>query len=310
MSRPRPPARHRGQRPGCRGPAATGTDTGAALPGSEARSPRQDRGDRSGRRARPGGRRGSARPTGLQRGRGAVRDDLAVVDARRSRSASRSASSRYCVVSSTVGAVGDQGAHQRATCRRGRRVQPGGRLVQEQHPRPADQAGREVQPAAHAARVGLDRPSAGLGQVEALQQLAGRRRASGGQLPAAGRSAPGSPGRSAPRRRRRTGRSGRSAAHRSGSRATSKPATRARAAVGAQQGGQDAHRGGLAGAVGPSSPQMVPRLDRQVDPARAPRVEPKRLWSPMARRGISRDPRIGWCRHRQPSGALVSYLVL
>ena len=51
------------------------------------------------------------------------------------------------------------------------RVEPGGRLVEEQHRRPGDERGGEVEPAAHAARVGLDQPVAGLGEVEALEQL-------------------------------------------------------------------------------------------------------------------------------------------
>ena len=40
------------------------------------------------------------------------------------------------------------------------RVQAGGRLVEEQHVRPADQAGGEVEPPAHAAGVGAHRPAA------------------------------------------------------------------------------------------------------------------------------------------------------
>jgi hypothetical protein len=43
--------------------------------------------------------------------------------------------------------------------------------VQVQHPGPADQAGGQVQAAAHAARVGLGRPAAGVGQAELIQQL-------------------------------------------------------------------------------------------------------------------------------------------
>jgi hypothetical protein len=46
------------------------------------------------------------------------------------------------------------------------RVQPGGRLVQEDHRRLADQARREVEPAAHPAGVGLHQPAAGVGEVE------------------------------------------------------------------------------------------------------------------------------------------------
>jgi hypothetical protein len=42
------------------------------------------------------------------------------------------------------------------------------------------------------------------------------------------------------------------------------------AGVGAQQGGQDAHGGGLAGAVRSQQPVDGPLLDRQVDPAQRP----------------------------------------
>ena len=51
-------------------------------------------------------------------------------------------------------------------------VEPGGRLVQVQHPGVANQAGRQVEPAPHAARIGLGRPCGGLGQLEAGEQLA------------------------------------------------------------------------------------------------------------------------------------------
>ena len=70
------------------------------------------------------------------------------------RSASCSASSRYCVVSSTVvplpGELLDGLPHLEARLR----VEPGGRLVEEDDRRVADQAHRDVEPAAHAARVG------------------------------------------------------------------------------------------------------------------------------------------------------------
>ena len=77
------------------------------------------------------------------------------------RSASRSASSRYCVVS-RIGRCpsADQLADHVPHGLPAARVEPGGRLVQEDHRGPADQAHGEVEPAAHAAGVGLDQPPA------------------------------------------------------------------------------------------------------------------------------------------------------
>ena len=51
------------------------------------------------------------------------------------------------------------------------RVEPGGRLVEEQHLRGQDHARRQVEPAAHAAAVALHALVAGVGEVEPLQQL-------------------------------------------------------------------------------------------------------------------------------------------
>ena len=51
------------------------------------------------------------------------------------------------------------------------RVEAGGRLVEEEQPRPADQGAGEVEPAAHAARVGLHDAVGGVGEVELLEQL-------------------------------------------------------------------------------------------------------------------------------------------
>ena len=53
------------------------------------------------------------------------------------------------------------------------RVEPGGRFVEEDHRRARHQRGREVETAAHAARVGLGEPAAGVGELEALEQLVG-----------------------------------------------------------------------------------------------------------------------------------------
>ena len=53
------------------------------------------------------------------------------------------------------------------------RVEPGGGLVQEDHRRADHERRRQVEPAAHAARVRLREPVRGVGQGEALEQLAG-----------------------------------------------------------------------------------------------------------------------------------------
>ena len=50
-------------------------------------------------------------------------------------------------------------------------VQPGGRLVEEQHRRSGDQAGTDVEPPAHPSRVGLHHPVGGVGEPETLQDL-------------------------------------------------------------------------------------------------------------------------------------------
>ena len=91
------------------------------------------------------------------------------------------------------------------------RVEPGGRLVEEQHRRAEHERGGEVEPAAHAAGVGLRRPLGGLGELEALEQLAARARARPrGACGRAGRPSRGSRSRSGSRRPRRTARRARS----------------------------------------------------------------------------------------------------
>ena len=53
------------------------------------------------------------------------------------------------------------------------RVEPRGRLVQEQHPRLVDERRGQVQAPAHAARVGPDLAVRGVDQVDALEQRIG-----------------------------------------------------------------------------------------------------------------------------------------
>ena len=71
------------------------------------------------------------------------------------------------------GTGGDQLADQRPQVAAAGRVQPSGRLVQEQHAGPADQGGAQVKPAAHPTRIGLDLAVGRLQQANALQHLAG-----------------------------------------------------------------------------------------------------------------------------------------
>ena len=84
-------------------------------------------------------------------------------------SASRSASSRYCVVSRRVVPSFDELADDVPHLQPAPGVEPGRRLVQEQDLRPADEARAEVQAPAHAARVGLGGPVRRVGQLEALE---------------------------------------------------------------------------------------------------------------------------------------------
>ena len=88
-------------------------------------------------------------------------------------SASRSASSRYWVVSSRVVPPRTRSAMTSHMPSRLRGSRPGGRLVEEQHRRLGHQRGGEVEPAAHAAGVPLRRAPARLDQVEPLEQLVG-----------------------------------------------------------------------------------------------------------------------------------------
>ena len=90
-------------------------------------------------------------------------------------SASSSASSRYCVVSSTVvpsrDEVPDDVPHAQAAAR----VQARRGLVEEEQAWAADERAGEVEASAHAARVGLDGAVGRVDQVELLEQLVGAR---------------------------------------------------------------------------------------------------------------------------------------
>ena len=184
------------------------------------------------------------------------------------RSASRSASSRYWVVSRIVVPPSARSAMNSHMPSRLRGIEPGGRLVQEQHPRTGDQRRGDVEPAAHAAGVRLRRPVGRVGEVEAGQQLVGPRPGlrlgqvveppdhlevlEPGQVLVDGGVLAGQPDRArAPRRPRRT---------------TSRPRTCAPAGVGPQQRGQDPHHRGLPGAVRAEQAQHRALGDGQVHP--------------------------------------------
>ena len=169
------------------------------------------------------------------------------------RSASCSASSRYCVVRKTVVPSSLSARTSRHSAVAARRVQAGRRLVEEQHARAVHEREREVEPAAHAAGVAADAPVGGVGEPDALEQLVGARlRASGPRRPCSApcmrsSSRPVISGSiaascSATPIARRTA---------SASRTTSWPATQRVARGRAQQRGEDAHRRRLARAVGP-----------------------------------------------------------
>ena len=169
------------------------------------------------------------------------------------------------------GAAGDERADRRPHLVAVAGVEAGGRLVEEEHRRGEDQGDGQVEPAPHAARVVLDR-------------LVGRRRpgrtARAARRPGAGPPAlvsrlsrPNSTRFWRPLRisstagfcplspmRRRT--SSASARH-------VDAGDRGRAAVGAQQRGEDAHRRGLAGAVRAEQPAHRAARHRRSNPSSA-----------------------------------------
>ena len=104
-------------------------------------------------------------------------------------------------------AAGDELAHQVPELAAGGRVEAGRRLVEEEHRRRGDEAGGEVEPPAHAARVGLDQASAGVGRGRGAR--AAPRRARGRWPAAGGRGARSSRGWRAPSAGRRRSRSAR-----------------------------------------------------------------------------------------------------
>ena len=145
-------------------------------------------------------------------------------------------------------------------------VEARGRLVEEEDRRPRDERAGEIQAAAHAARVGLREPVAGVGELEALEQLA---RPVGRPAPAQVVEPPDhlevlEAGEVLVDRRVLPGQADAGAQQR---RVTHdvEPADLGAPAVGHEQGGQDADARGLAGAVGAEQPEHGAVWDRQVD---------------------------------------------
>ena len=167
------------------------------------------------------------------------------------RSASRSASSRYCVVRKTVVPAS---ASERMTSHSSRRLRVSRPVVGSSRKRIAgvdDEAEREVEASAHAAGVGADASARGIRQIEALEQLGGagprRGRPSPDSRPSITRfSVPVSTSSTAadwPVRLMRC-------LHLLGRRGDVEARRRSRAAgVGAHEGREDVDGGGLAGAV-------------------------------------------------------------
>jgi hypothetical protein len=176
------------------------------------------------------------------------------------------------------------------------RVQAGGRLVQEEDARVADQAHRQVEPAPHAAGVGGGRLPGRLGQVEPVQQLGGAPPAFApaqvaevghqGEVLLAGEQVVhrGELAGDADHLADRVGVPGHVVAR-----------DAHLATVGADQGGQDVHGGGLAGAVGAQQ-----RKDRSLGNAQVDAVQHHLVAERLAQPGY-RDRRLGWGGRHTPS---------
>ena len=195
------------------------------------------------------------------------------------RSASRSASSRYWVVSSSVVPSRTRSSMTLPQLDAAARVQPGGRLVEEQDRGLGDEGRGEVEPPPHAARVGLRRSVAGVGEVEAVR--AARRPGAGPGRVDRWLSRPtrvrfSAPVRIVVDRCELAGQADR-AAHRRrvpqhvDARHLSPPGVRA------QQGRQHVDHRGLAGPVRSQQPQHGSRCDLDGDTVEGTHVRPERL---------------------------------
>ena len=164
------------------------------------------------------------------------------------------------------GAVRDEALDRLPQADAAARVEAGRRLVEEQDRRVGDEGGREVEAAAHAAGVGLGHALGGVGELEALEQLAGARLAPprehaveaadhhevllAGEVLVDRGVLPGEPDLGAQR-----------------ARVTDdvEAGDAGAARVRRQQGGEDADGRGLAGAVGAEDAQYGARRDLEVD---------------------------------------------
>jgi hypothetical protein len=149
----------------------------------------------------------------------------------------------------------------------GTRVEPGGRLVEEEDLRPGDERRGQVEPAAHAARVGLREPAAGVLEIELAQQLVGARPgdAASQVVQLADHHEVLAPGQQAVDRRLLRGQA-QQAADGHGVLGDVDARHAGRAPVGHREGRQDADGGGLAGAVRAEQAAHGSAGDVEVDP--------------------------------------------
>jgi len=145
-------------------------------------------------------------------------------------------------------------------------VQSGGRLVEQDDRRAADEARGEVQPSAHAARVDGGAAVGGLGELEALQQLARAGSRLGARQPVqpADHLQVLAAGELAVDRRELAGQAD-LAPHREGlpDHVVAEHAGLARRRL--EQRGEDADQRGLARPVGPEQPEHHPRGDVELE---------------------------------------------
>ncbi len=186
-------------------------------------------------------------------------------------SASRSASSRYWVVSRTVVPAATRASIVSHSPSRLTRVEAGGGLVEEDHGRASHQRGGQVEAAAHAAGVGPRRAGRrtrrGRTARAARSRACATRPCPGGR---AGRPSRGSRSRSGSRRRPRTGRRGRSGSAASRRRAPRRGRRRSRCR---RRAGSRVVRMRTAvvfpAPLGPSRPSTVPWGTRRSIPSSA-----------------------------------------
>ena len=180
-------------------------------------------------------------------------------------------------------AVGDELADHVPHPQPAGRVEPGRRLVEEEHRRPGDEPGGEVEPAPHPAGVALHDPVGGVGELEPLEQLGGP-----GLAPRGGAGRESSPTITRFCRPVRSSSSVASWAVTPILRRTAAASAHdvvaghpRPAAVGQSEGGEDPHRRRLPGAVRPEHAEDRSGRHREVDAGEG-RVEPYRLVSPSA----------------------------